>query len=105
MKTVLNWEHRRRFKKLHFASILGEVQHINESSSPIDTRTALMETNNRVNVQIFLMSEEIDNLKSRMTTTHESIDKRVMWPDIQNVLSCDCLLVVVMHMPFLSRDS
>ena len=68
MKTVLNWEHRRRFKKLHFASILGKVQHINENSSPIDLRTALMETNKRVNVQIFLMSEEIDNLKSRMTT-------------------------------------
>ena len=43
-----------------------------------------METNNRVNVQIFLMSEEIDNLKSRMTTTYFSltrIDKRVMRPD------------------------
>ena len=67
-----------------------------------------METNNRVNVQIFLMSEEIDNLKSRMTTTYFSltrIDKRVMRPDIQNVLNCDCLLVVVVHMPFLSRDS
>ena len=108
MKTVLNWEHRRRFKKLHFASILGKVQHINENLSPIDLRTALMETN-RVNVQIFfLMSEEIDNLKSRMTTTYFSltrIDKRVMRPDVQNVLSCDCILVVVMHMPFLSRDS
>ena len=93
---------------MHFASILGKVQHINENTSPIDLRTALMETNNRVNVQIFLMSEEIDNLKSRMTTTYFSltrIDKRVMRPDIQNVLNCDCLLVVVVHMPFLSRDS
>merc|ERR1711879_603181 len=65
MKTVLNWEHRRRFKILHFASILGKVQHIHENLSPIDLRTALMETNKRVNVQIFLMSEEIDNSKSR----------------------------------------
>ena len=86
MKTVLNWEHRRRFKKLHFASILGKVQHINENSSPIDLRTALMETNNRVNVQIFfLMSEEIDNLHIKPYDDNFSltrIDRRAMRPDL-----------------------